>query len=68
MPDDRSPVAQGRSLNFIRAADATTPLLSFRLHLQNASRVNPASRKELHRMIDDPDFLDLLEETLRDAD
>ena len=51
----------------IHAADATTPLLTFRLHLQNASRVNPASpsRKELRRMIDDPDFLDVLEEALR---
>ena len=54
---------------YIRAAEATTPMLMFRLHLQNASRVNPrsSSRKELRRMIDDPNVLDELEEALRDA-
>jgi len=63
----RQPVPSSSKAAIIHAADATTPLLTFRLHLQNASRVNPASpsRKELRRMIDDPDFLDVLEEALR---
>jgi hypothetical protein len=50
----------------LRAEDATTPLLTFRLHLQNASRVNPdsCSNKSMRKMLRDPSFLDDLERVL----
>ena len=50
----------------IRAKEATTKPLAFRLHLQNASRVNPSSSSnlELRRMMYDPEVLDWLEAAL----
>jgi hypothetical protein len=54
----------------IQARDATTKPLTFRLHLQNASRVtlDSASNKALRKMLRDPEVLDWLEESLEALD
>ena len=50
----------------LRAQDAVTKQDEFRLHLQNASRVNPESNsnRALRKMLRDPEILDWLERAL----
>jgi hypothetical protein len=54
----------------LRAQDAATKPLQFRLHLQNASRcsLESSSNQELRKMLRDPEVLDWLETALASPD